>query len=273
MGQVTTRSLSEVIGARIRAWREASQVRQEVIAATARRWGLRWTRATVAALETGGRRLRPEELLLLPYVVSLSQPQDEEETFIELADFLPDDEWVMLTPEARVHSQAVREILRGRAAGTWPSPWIEVPASQIRAAMLRAFRRAAPKVERVWRHVWPEVERSLQLVSEVENDAAGDAEQKAARKLGVPPLAIALAARKLWGRSLAEERDRRVSEQWRDEITLRPLQAIRGHVTRALLGELGPIVAGLKGSRTSSSRTGRVPRDRSSRRVHRRPRD
>jgi hypothetical protein len=41
-----------------------------------------------------------------------------------------------------------------------------------------------------------------------------------------------------WGRTLAEERDHRVTEQARDDDAPRGLQALRGHVTRDLTTEL-----------------------------------
>jgi hypothetical protein len=40
-----------------------------------------------------------------------------------------------------------------------------------------------------------------------------------------------------WGRTLAEERDHRLSEQGRD-TTPRSRQALRGHITRDLMTEL-----------------------------------
>jgi len=49
------------------------------------------------------------------------------------------------------------------------------------------------------------------------------------------PLEVALLARRLWGASIAEERDRRLGPS---EATPRVRQAERGHVTRALLAEL-----------------------------------
>lgn len=70
--------------------------------------------------------------------------------------------------------------------------------------------------------------------------AYSDAELKAARKLGVTPDAVATAAETLWDRPLAEERDARVRDQVAKDASVRTLQALRGHVTRALLEELGP---------------------------------
>jgi transcriptional regulator with XRE-family HTH domain len=67
-----------------------------------------------------------------------------------------------------------------------------------------------------------------------------EVELKAARKLGVTPQAICEAAEATWGRSLAAEREERVREQAAEDVTARSLQALRGHVTRALLDELAP---------------------------------
>jgi len=68
-----------------------------------------------------------------------------------------------------------------------------------------------------------------------------DAAERAARKLKVSPLEIEQASGKLWSRSLAEERDLRISERMQGK-DLRTIQALRGHVTRALLGELRSIL-------------------------------
>jgi hypothetical protein len=57
-----------------------------------------------------------------------------------------------------------------------------------------------------------------------------EATLKAARRLGIKPAQVDVAAMRLWGRPLGEERDRRVGDQ--------PVQGRRGHVTRALLAEL-----------------------------------
>lgn len=69
-------------------------------------------------------------------------------------------------------------------------------------------------------------------------DKLADAEQKAAKRLNTFPLAVAAAARKRWGRSFTEERDRRVAEQASPNAELRTLQAFRGHAARAMLDEL-----------------------------------
>jgi transcriptional regulator with XRE-family HTH domain len=97
--------------------------------------------------------------------------------------------------------------------------------------------------------------------------ARGDTEMKAARALGVTPLAVATAAQRLWKRSVTAERDRRIQQEalrhhslplqpkrspdgsmvqrFRVDIPARILQAKRGHVTRQLLVELRPVLTDL----------------------------
>ncbi|MCL4761295.1 MAG: helix-turn-helix domain-containing protein [Burkholderiales bacterium] len=81
-----------------------------------------------------------------------------------------------------------------------------------------------------------------------------DAEVKAAKRLGVTPERVVAAARRRWGRSLTEERDRVLNEHgrldryardyWRDRgqdvpiADARARQAVRGHITRRLVAEL-----------------------------------
>lgn len=64
----------------------------------------------------------------------------------------------------------------------------------------------------------------------------GELTIKAAKRLGVPPADVEVAAAELWGHGLPEERDRRVTPQQQE--TKRQLQARRGHAARALLAEL-----------------------------------
>jgi len=91
--------------------------------------------------------------------------------------------------------------------------------------------------------VWPKAKNEVLVLAA--KDAKRDAELKAAQSLCVPPFAIALAARRLWGRSLTEERDAQLSGHGADEPS-RTLQALRGHITRKLLAEIEPLVAGLR---------------------------
>lgn len=59
---------------------------------------------------------------------------------------------------------------------------------------------------------------------------------KAAKRLGVPPANVEVAAAELWGHGYPQERDRRAEP--RANESKRQLQARRGHAARALMDEL-----------------------------------
>ena len=69
-----------------------------------------------------------------------------------------------------------------------------------------------------------------------------EAEQKAARSLGVGPMTVQMACHQLWGRSLTDERESRVKRRARLDASPRSLQAQRGHVTRELMAELQSVL-------------------------------
>jgi len=73
-------------------------------------------------------------------------------------------------------------------------------------------------------------------------DTLGEAEWKAARRLGVPVASVNDASERLWGRSLTDRRDLLVAELVGPDADARSLQAHRGHVTRMLLAELADVV-------------------------------
>lgn len=206
-------SVATLIGRELRALRETAALRQDQVAATARAWGfLDWTSATVAAVEAGRRQLSVEELVLMPWIINgtgpasaVSHPDHSGAT--ELPQILGCDHRavVEITPMLALTGAGFQAIFAGRADTD---------------AMVRAVLRA-PK------------SKSVRL------EAGLDAELKAARKLGIAAADVVTLSRRLWGRSLTEERDRRVSEAAHAPRTARALQAQRGHMTRSLVAELG----------------------------------
>jgi hypothetical protein len=94
------------------------------------------------------------------------------------------------------------------------------------------------KVKRELLPLWPGM--TLGGAQDAQEAARGDAERKAARKLGVDAMNLSVAAHGRYGRSFTAERDARVAEQAPADASPRSLQALRGHVTRAMLAELAP---------------------------------
>jgi transcriptional regulator with XRE-family HTH domain len=203
---MATKTVSAAIGSTIRHLREAAGRRQEDVASSARDLSLLWVHATVAALETGRRDLSIEEFLLLPRILQGAGIDRS------LPDLLGEGS-IALSPAVA----ASAEELRGVLAGSQPDDdWKPtVPGDSLAGAKSKYGADLA-----------------------VINEARDDATLKAARRLGVEPIVIAQGARKLWGRSLAAERDERVKQGGSDAGQARTLQAHRGHVTRALLDEL-----------------------------------
>jgi transcriptional regulator with XRE-family HTH domain len=223
------KTLQELLAERLRELRLAHRARQEDVARGAVALGLDWTRSTVAAIEAGRRVLTLEETLLLPAIVGLGYG-----AAVRLGDLLTPsgqaqgfpgwhDEQVALTPLLTV---SLSEIVHALESPTWAGVAFRAPAaSMVSEAEAQLGDGRAPGGGLIrWR------------LQRVKRDALGLAEQHAARKLRISPLAVSVAAYLLWDRSLSDERDRRVSEQ--GEAPPRTLQARRGHITRAMLAEI-----------------------------------
>lgn len=217
------RSLRQVLAtgaARVRAERGLGV---EAAAELLRSYGLTaWQGGTLSQVEAGVRPLAVEELLLLcvAYRVSVA----------ELAG--PDPEPVELTAGARLPAAAVRAVLAdgGEVLRALPGDALDVPATRSAPSGVPAPPDALVHAARRFGVRGPaEVGRALAGI--------GDAERNAARRLGVSPERLVLAAVGTWGRPLTAERDARIELR---RASTRPERHImlRGLVTRELLVEL-----------------------------------
>jgi transcriptional regulator with XRE-family HTH domain len=241
--------LQVALGARLKQLREAKGWRQEDLARGARGYGYGWSRATVAQVERGARNLTLEEWYLLPLVMQ-----------VEMRDLLPTNGMLVFFPSTRVPVAALRAIARNKAGSIeW---WrIERPDAHQKLDRFLRWRQGKPTgpspewaaYERLWQRQWPDKPLPSAIFSSAQIDAAGDAECKAAGRLGVAGITVAMAARGSWGRSFSEERDQRVAAE--SGTSPRTLQALRGHVTRILLTELRPLVLRMEGRRVYRSKT------------------
>jgi transcriptional regulator with XRE-family HTH domain len=244
MARASDRPLAAAVGEAVRTLREQRGLRQDDIARAARRLGFRWTRTAVATLEAGRRRLSAAEFLFLADMVNfaavLELPEDRRGSVVELADLVPGEGWISLTEESRIQARALRMFVRGELHQVRTTD-LDVPMLRDLHARSRrglaVLHRSLAEAQQIARDIiWPDA--TDREVVETVHDAAGEAEQKAARRLGVPVLAVALEARRRWGRSLTAERDGRVATQLGAQADRRRLQAVRGHVSRTLLAEL-----------------------------------
>jgi hypothetical protein len=188
-------------------------LRQDEFAAQLREnFGLQWTRATVAAVETGRRQVRLDEL---PMVCAILQRRP--------VDLFRGEGPVVLADGVKGQLEDVQQLILGdfdkvKLVGLgWKPP---------------RKRRPAPD----WLIVRLAVGRVT--IGEITTAARGEAEMKAARKLGVDAEVVATAALGLWKQTLTEHRDAIVAASAPADASPRTLQAMRGRVTRELVEEL-----------------------------------
>lgn len=224
------------VGRAVRQLREQHGQRQDDVARSARELGLTWTASKIAALERGDKALPAEELLLLPLVLASAQCGQP-----SLADLLPDGSGaVRLGDQTAMPAAVLAQVTRGEDIDI-----TEVDSPRMRERLARieqwansggpqqmtAMVRAALAISDTTSRELVDAER-----------AAGDAEQIAARRLGVPVAAVVAAALGTWQRGLTEERDARAAERAGHGATPRTVQAARGHVTRELYQEIAPAI-------------------------------
>lgn len=188
---------------------DSRKMTRDEFATEARSWGLEWSATTVADIEAGRRQLRFEELVL---VLSWMRRAGGSASLGELLD---GPGFVRLSPTAQVARRDLRKLLDGDED-------VNVLNVQV-----------------------PWVKRSLQEFMEDHPPPASlydEAEKRLHRRLRIPVQKVAEAARKAWGRSLTEERDHRVGKMVPPDTDPSTVQAVRGRVTRKLVGELMPLL-------------------------------
>lgn len=213
-----SRTLGELVAERMPALRQAAGVTQDDVARAADRRGFRWSRLTVRDVERGARRLTVEEFAALPVILDDAGCRTLRRGGPRL---LLDDDRVQLAPGLVVDGRDLRMPLH-RTSAVLPER-ASVPADEDEPT-----------------------EQDLADVDAALGPAPDDAEAKATVRLrellGLPALSVVdvqLAAGRLWGRRLAEERDARLAQQ---DLPPRRRQAARGFTTRALLDELAPTI-------------------------------
>lgn len=239
-------SLTDVLRRQIRRHREEQGETRDELARRAQRFGLPWTRDTVAHIEDGSRAIPVEEFLLLPFVFEceLADLFEIESDDPEVLDL--DPPMIELTEQARATWSAVAAVLRGQwskgPAGDFDTPETRDFMHAIRSGVddPHVFERLLERRKKVYERLWPGA--TLEEMIEAESSADSLAESKAAAKLKTDAKYVSVAAFGLWGRSLTEERDRRLADRSDVDISARSRQAARGHITRELLQELEPVI-------------------------------
>jgi transcriptional regulator with XRE-family HTH domain len=197
-----TALVGHVVGENFRRLREAHGLTQAEAAMRLRHTGLRWSRSHVAALEAGNRESVDAGVLLL---LAAALEVSERELFAG-------DGAVRLAPEAVV----TRAWLRDRYTEGPAEEPVEISGQAVRAFL-----------------------RDMEPYLGFEAAATPfQADAELAQRLGLRPEDVYRAAERLWGRTLHQERDRRIAEM--GEMPAAERRARRGHVTRQLAKELEP---------------------------------
>jgi hypothetical protein len=223
MTEAKRMTLGELIGRNLREYRAATAQTQDHLAGHLRARGLMWTRTQLAKVERGERDVGLGELFAL--IVALE---------VAPAELLSGErgEWVMLTDHVSVSP--------GQLA-LWMSPKkSRLGGDDVQ--LLGIPTRLVLIPGKIRPNAWPDLDD--EELDSADVAAGGDAERKAAERLGVDAVTVARAALVTWRRGLVDERDARVMAQVPKEATPRTVQAARGHVTRQLLEELRPVIAG-----------------------------
>lgn len=245
--------LRDALAARLKARRLDGQFSQEQVAAAARDVGIDWYRETVAAIENGKRAISVEELLLLP--LAFGRLQGDIGPAFELAELLPEQGFLRLTRQASISVSAASAAVTGTATAPDRKPFadFDVPIhARMKAGINEAFEHWAV-IDDHWRADHGEG-MTPRILREIRQAAAGEAERKAATKLGVTPYQVSLASFFLHKQSLTSARDKMVAARLdaappavhggpqlvRDgaEILPRTIQALRGHMTRVLVDQI-----------------------------------
>ena len=222
----------EYMGRRIKAVREAKELTQADLASALALAGLPIQRGSVGMLEGGQRALDLEELLILAEVLNVSVMDliGDRQSLVAIGYNRKQGTWT----SRRLNDLQARLVYSGEWLDNVKLPDVDESESNLSLSPFRAFDPDEPDFAGLTMH----------QAEAAEAASYNDADRAAARRLGVGPRRLVRAAFRLWGHSLTDERDRRLAAEEPIGADQRQIQAIRGHITRDLLREIGPELQG-----------------------------
>jgi transcriptional regulator with XRE-family HTH domain len=216
-------TLAKVIGANVKRIREESGETQDRLAARLRDRGLNLSRSALALVERGGRNLELSELVIVCATLVVS-----------LNDLLAGDDSVRITGETVGTLETVRTVLANGGSSLMMAA-LDTPGVRQASEVIGASG-FAERSARSLRLIGSKARLAAAVVAE--ESGKGEAEQKVAHSLRVPPSEVGLASFGLWGHSLTDERERRAAKRLQPDMSPRSARMIRAHVTRELVAEL-----------------------------------
>ena len=186
----------------MRAVREAAGIRQQDLSDAAKRLGLAtWTRTRIAALERGDKAISAEDLVRLLAVLNLSARRR-----VDAAELFDASDTIALSDTAWIPARGVAEVLcGGDTTDHVVTLYQPSPSSVDTPERRRAADRASRILHAAGRTALPTVgeTRAVSL-------GMGEADERAARDLGLDLYPFETLCLVLWGRSLSAERDARM---------------------------------------------------------------
>lgn len=207
-------TLAAVVGRNARILR--GEVPGDRLASAARNHGLNWGTGRIADLEAG--RVSPTLPTLIAVALALG---DVRGAPIALADLLAHDGFVSVTGDLILTGNALVRYVSGDDVQIQMRDY---PGGLDEVARLRE------NIASVLRPLHPLAEKVDPMLAAGISRRAGEAEERAAKALGVHLHDVIVASAYLWGRTLSDERDRRAG----DEASAQK----RGRITRQLYDEL-----------------------------------
>jgi hypothetical protein len=216
-------TLRDLVSGNIARLRANSQVPLERVAQAATAYGLKWTTSWLQSVEHGNRALNAEQLLLMPLILSAAFAHG-----VTLADLLVGEHPVALSPVQPVSIAQLREVVTGAASHR---PFTTATPDPT-ALLMASNQQAVEKMRMVREANLGDVD--VRTLGQAEA-GAGQAEQRLAKRLGVPVIVVIAAAASLWGRSLSDERDALAKEDPAEAaaIVRRLSAAVSARITEA----------------------------------------
>lgn len=221
-------TLEEVMGSNLRAHRERNRWSRTDVASMMSAEGIAWTPQVVGAVERGERPMSVAEMFAARHALG-----------IEPRALFAGEGCVTLSDELAVRDVGeLRKPFSVRPSQVDDAKYLT--SSEI-GEMVHRMNDGLKQTNDLVRRWWPDRGSMLDVVK-AERTASGEAEVKAARKLGVSPFVVSLLAHRLWGQSFTDHRDKVVNDRAEPSTDRRSIQARRGHVTRQLLSDLAEII-------------------------------
>lgn len=191
--------LAVVVGQNCRRIRTEADVTQNMLAKTARNFGLRWTTSKVGQFERGQNTPTFGTVLAVSIALSWATERD-----VLPADLLEFDGFVELNTDFKLTGPKVQAALRGVPWGTLTVGDVGMDPDEVQEVIRAAFARQAKETrDRPARY-------GGLLIRDIEaaQKRTGLDEERLAKRLGIGIELLSDASVYLWGTSFSDERDR-----------------------------------------------------------------